>query len=81
MCKCLLYKPNKNCAEIPAGCQTIEVSLGGLFLMAHPVYTVRLYILILGVVTYRDRHKKRPPGETSIVLQLVGISAQFLFGL
>ena len=37
MWKYLLYKPNKNFAEIPNGCHNIAVSLGDGFL-AHPVY-------------------------------------------
>ena len=45
MSKYLLYKPNKNCAEMPNGSQNIAVSLGDAFL-AHPVY---IYIYIQGV--------------------------------
>ena len=37
MSKYLLYKLNKNCAEIPNGCHNIAFLLGGLFLLAHPV--------------------------------------------
>ena len=46
MSKYLLYKPKKNCAEMPNGCQNIAFSLGDAFL-AHPVY---IYIYII----YRD---------------------------
>ena len=57
MSKYLLYKPNKNCAEMPNGCQNIKVSLGDPFL-AHTVY---IYMHV-----YTGCAKKASPSDTEI---------------
>ena len=40
MCKYLLSKPNKDCAEIPNSCHNIAVSLGDAFFGAPCIYNI-----------------------------------------
>ena len=66
MSKYLLYKPNKNCSKIPNGCHNIAFSLGGLFLLAHPVYVYNIYCtyvhvyIFIHVYIYRVGKKLAP---------------------
>ena len=49
MRKYLLYKLNKNCAEIRNRCQNIAFSLGGHFFLTHPVHVCEAEIGIIEI--------------------------------